>query len=162
MKTYIFLSIIFLAVLSGCSGRETNLASLYNQEASLPDTLSFNPLEWKVISSSLNKNAKTMSTLYGNELAVKNARAGAGYPAGSAIALVTWQQKEDEHWFGARIPGSIQSIEQIKFSSPGKDSAQASYEKYEGKPLRRGVEDNPEKTKSRIAYIAGQKASVMP
>jgi len=142
--------------------RDNDFVFTQPQEASLPDTLSFNSLEWGVISSSFNKSNRTMSILYGNDPAVKNARAGAAYPAGSVVTLVTWQQKEDEHWFGARIPGSIQSIEQIKFSSSGKDSVQAFYEKYEGHPLRKGMEDNSEKTKSRIAYIAGQKASVMP
>lgn len=161
MKTYTFLSIILLVILSGCSGRETNVTSLYNQEASLPDTLSFNPLEWKIISSSFNRTNKTMSTLYGNDLAVKNARAGFAYPAGSVIALVTWLQKADEHWFGARIPAGIQSIEQIKFTTGEKDNVQPFYEKREGKLLK-FVADDPEKTQNRIAYIVGQKASIMP
>jgi hypothetical protein len=162
MKIHIFLSIIVLAALAGCSGRETNMSSLYNQEASLPDTLSINPLEWKVISSSFNRSNKTMSTLYGNDLAVKNARAGTAYPAGSEITLVTWLQKADEHWFGARVPASIQSIEQIRFNAGEKDSVLPFYEKKEGKLLRTTVSDDPETTKSRITYIAGQKASVMP
>jgi hypothetical protein len=161
MKPHTLLSILVLAALTGCSGRETNMSGLYNQEASLPDSLSFNPLEWKVISSFFNRTNKTMSTLYGNDLAVKNARAGIAYPAGSEIALVTWLQKADEHWFGARIPASIESIEQIKFSAGGKDSVLPSYEKREGKLLKT-VADDPEKTQSRIAYIVGQKASVMP
>ncbi len=161
MKTYTFLSIIVLVIISGCSGRETNMASLYNQEASLPDTLSINPLEWKIISSSFNRTNKTMSTLYGNDLAVKKARAGIAYPAGSVIALVTWLQKEDEHWFGARIPASIQSIEQITFNAGEKDNVLPVYEKKEGKLLK-AVADDPGKKQSRIAYIVGQKASVMP
>jgi hypothetical protein len=167
MKTYIFLSILVL--LSGCTDKKIDTASLYNQEASLPDTLSFNPLEWKVICSSLNKNDKTMSTLYGNDMAVKSARKGVAYPAGSVIALVTWSQKEDVHWFGARIPGAVQSIEQVKFNAPahdfsipGKDSSLPFYERYEGSPLRISVAGNPSIIKSRIAYLAGQKASVVP
>ena len=180
MKPYHLLYILFLAVLSGCAGKKANTADLYNQSASLPDTLSFNPLEWKVIGSSLNKKEKTMATLYGNDVAVKSARKGTAYPAGSVIALVSWKQKEDERWFGARIPDTVLSVERVSFNGggnetaqngagkegaqngAGKDSGQISYEKYEGTPLRKSVTDSPSTVKSRIAYLAGQKASVMP
>ncbi|HWK05283.1 MAG TPA: cytochrome P460 family protein [Puia sp.] len=144
------------------------------------DSLAFNPLDWKIITSSLNKKDMTMATLYGNELAVKSARKGAAYPAGAVIALVSWKQSEDEHWFGGRIPGTVLSIERVSFngagagSAPygqakaapqngmGKNSGRISYEKYVGTPLTRSVTDSSPDVKSRIAYLAGQKASVMP
>jgi hypothetical protein len=156
MKSHYLLCLLFLAVLPGCAGKKTSTADLYNQSASLPDTVSFNPLEWKVITSSLNKKEETLATLYGNDLAVKSARKGTAYPAGSVIALVNWKQKEDERWFGARIPGTVLSVERVSFND------QISYEKYEGTPLRKSVTDSPSTVKSRIAYLAGQRASVMP
>jgi hypothetical protein len=155
-------ALIFLSVIAGCSTQKTDKTYSYNKEASLPDTLSFNPLEWKVITSSLNKNDKTMSTLYGNDIAVQNARTGAAYSAGSVLAMVTWSQQEDEHWFGGRIPGTVRSIEEVRFSSAGSDKMSPAYEKYEGQPLQKSEANDPEKAKNRIAYIVGQKASVMP
>jgi hypothetical protein len=158
MKNYALLSILILSILSGCTGKEKNTSDLYNQEASLPDTLSVKPLEWKVICSFLNKNDHTMSTLYGNDIAVKSTRKGIAYPAGSVIALVSWSQKEDKHWYGALIPGTVQSIETVTL----RGDAQPIYEKKEGKPLRIRVAGDPSTVKDRIAYLVSQKASVMP
>lgn len=162
MQQPILIALIFLSVMAGCTTQKTDKTYSYNQEASLPDTLSFNPLEWKVITSSLNKNDKTMSTLYGNDIAVQNARTGAAYSAGSILAMVTWSQKEDEHWFGARIPATVRSIEEVRFSSTGGDNMSPAYEQYTGQPLRRNEANDPEKAKHRIAYIVEQRASVMP
>ncbi|MHA4809744.1 cytochrome P460 family protein [Flavitalea flava] len=74
-----------------------------------------NLFEWKVINTSVNKRDQTMSTLYGNDLAVSAARAGTtvAYPPGSVLSLVTWFQKADKHYFGANIPAAIKSIEEI-------------------------------------------------
>ena len=54
-----------------------------------------------------------MSTLYGNDVAVRYARMNPqqDYPAGSVLSLVTWVQREDGHWFGAKIPGPVKSVE---------------------------------------------------
>ena len=104
------------------------------------DTTTFDPLEWKVITSMVDKSNRTMVTLYGNDAAVDAARKGQGYPAGSELALVTWVQKEDEHWYGANVPDSIVSIERFKSGDvPG-----------------------ARLTQERIAYITGLKASVTP
>ena len=164
MKAYIFSSLVFLSILSGCTDKKINR---YNEEASLSDTLSFHPLEWKVISSYVNGDHNTMSTLYGNDTAVQYARLGLAYPAGSAIALVTWSQREDPHWHGARIPGAIQSIEQVLFTAPvgsgitsEKEKVKILYERYEGKPLRKI--HSIENVNNRIAYLVTQKASVIP
>jgi mono/diheme cytochrome c family protein len=75
----------------------------------LAGTLPRNPLGWNAIASSIDHQASTMSTLYGNEAAVRYARADSRreYPVGSAIALVTWAERADPRWFGARIPGQV-------------------------------------------------------
>jgi hypothetical protein len=83
-----------------------------------PQSLKEDPLKWKVISSVVDNKNKTMSTLYGNDIAFQYARhpnAGA-YPEQSELALVTWNQKADEHWFGANIPAQIKTIEKVKFN----------------------------------------------
>ena len=61
-------------------------------------------------------------------------RTGGAYPAGSVLALVTWGQREDPHWFGARIPDRPLSVEFVlagseepiyqRFAGPGLTSDQ--------------------------------------
>jgi hypothetical protein len=120
-----------------------------------------NPLMGKVITSFVNKNEGTMSTLYGNDMAAQNARAGRNYLPGSVLSLVTWSQRDDPHWFGARIPGSLRSIEQITFAAAPGNTTPA-YEKYEGMPLKMNPSADPEANKKRIGYITSLKASVVP
>jgi len=127
-------------------------------DAALPDPADFNPLEWKVITSAINKGEGSMSTLYGNELAVSAARAGGDghkpYPAGAVLAWVTWLQQEDRHWFGANIPGAIRSIEKVTFINPSNaPGREASYESYIGMPLRKIVEKDPVAVRERVTYI---------
>ncbi len=65
-----------LLSLFACSGAKTKISATLNQSASLVGELPANPLQWKVITSAVNHADSTMSTLYGNDLAVKYARAG--------------------------------------------------------------------------------------
>ncbi len=100
-------------------------------------------LEDKVICSFVNREEHTMSTLYGNDIATKFARAHSvnNYPAGAVLTLVTWFQKEDSHWFGAKIPGVIKSIEKLLFIESGNERVQPVYEEYEGASLKK-IETN--------------------
>lgn len=127
--------------------------------ASLPDTPFLKLNEWEVITSGIQKDLQTMSTLYGNGRAVASARKGAAsYPADALLTLVTWKQQADDHWFGAMIPGRVASVEQVQFQ-PG--NAAPLYKKYTGNNL---VADKTsgEEAQRRIAYITRQRASVMP
>jgi hypothetical protein len=132
--------------------------SLYDQAAFLPDSLFGRPMAGKVITALVDPWNHSMSTLYGNDPAVKSARSGeAAYPAGSVVALVTWLQRDDPHWFGGRIPQALQSVEVLRYL-PG---SAPSYEYYEGAPLTKKLPPGlnvPE----RIAYISRQKAAVLP
>ena len=135
--------------------------SLAHKDASLVGDLPFNPLQWGVISSSISRKDGTMATLYGNDLAVRAARARiqAGYPKGSALSLVTWCEQPDSHWFGARIPGLVKSVEFVMIDA---DSLQLpSYLEFKGSPLRK-VASDAGAAESRVAYILGQRASAMP
>src|SRR5258708_7564010 len=84
------------------------------------------------------KGDATMSTLYGNDVAVRYARTSAErmYPAGSVLSVVTWNQQEDPRWFGAKIPQKVGSVEFVAVTGPGAYS----YQRYEGSPLKK-VED---------------------
>lgn len=163
MKINYLFVIAVAVIMAGCANKRTNSIDSFNQTASVSanDSLLVNPLEWKVICSEIDKNAKTMSTLYGNDIAASYARAGGHehYPAGSQLSLVTWRQKEDGHWFGGNIPDSIQMIENVNFELPGQ---KASYAMYRGSPLRKDTNAGDEFATGRIAYISFRKASVIP
>ena len=56
-----------------------------------------------------------MSTLYGNHWHCKKAKdLNKALVGGESFTLVTWKQQPDEHWFGANIPGDLQSVEVLK------------------------------------------------
>jgi len=103
-----------------------------------------------------------MSTLYGNDLAVEHARTSSDrtYPADSILALVTWGQRDDPHWFGARIPSTVKSVEFVTIpSSPKQNPA---YEIYQGSPLEKvSLADNAI-ISARTEYVLAQRAAVMP
>jgi hypothetical protein len=149
---------------------------LYDQAAALPDSIAAHPLTGKIITSFVNLRDRTMSTLYGNDIAVKSARSGANtasgpgvtiatpatarqasYPPGSTLALVTWSQRDDPHWFGGRIPEAIRSVEILTFGP----AAAPAFDRYEGAPLAK-KQASPADVQARILYITGRKASVFP
>lgn len=69
------------------------------------------PPDFAVLTTSLDLKNGTMSTLYGNALA-RNHAFGDGlpdYPVGAKLLELSWKQREDPHWFGARIPGTPQA-----------------------------------------------------
>jgi mono/diheme cytochrome c family protein len=88
---------------------------LNNNAAVLPANLPYQPLGWNAITMYVDPKAHATATLYGNDPATKATRAhrgsqetttrGQAYPAGSVLALVTWTQREDPHWFGGRMLG---------------------------------------------------------
>jgi hypothetical protein len=158
VKALVFVAAFSLLPLVGCTSKPA--ASVINEQATLKGQLPYNPLAWKAITSSINQRNATMSTLYGNDLAVAYARGNAGhdYPAGSVLALVTWAQRDDPHWFGARIPSAPQSVEFVTI--PSTAGAKPNYERYQGSPLTRITSSSGDA--SRIEYLTTQRAAVMP
>ncbi len=113
-----------------------------NRAAALPQSL---PYRHYVERGTMfvDPKARTMATLSGNGAAVQVARAGEtkkglvpGYPAGSVLALVTWSQREDPHWFGARIPDNPKSIEFVEVDVSGNGRT---YRCYDGPILKERV-----------------------
>jgi Cytochrome P460 len=155
----------------GCAGGEFKApAATLNQSATLSDGLPVNPMEWKIITSSVDTSATTTSTLYGNEIAVAYARSNTGqtYPNGAEIALVTWTQREDDRWFGAKIPDQVKSVEFAAVEGPdttksrGAYERQYDYEKYEGTPLRQVIQQRALAPDDRMTVLFSQRAAVMP
>ena len=130
----------------------------------------YQPLDWRVITSSVDHAHGTMSTLYGNDAAVDHARTSpqTPYPAGAVLAFVTWQQQEDKHWFGGRIPAAVNSVEFVSFRVHGLiNDLGVSYESWTGSPLKKtsaGSEGGNIQTDipPRIEAIGKMRAAVMP
>jgi hypothetical protein len=90
----------------------------------------------------VDPRSRSIATLYGNDAAISAVRArtdasasGSGipaYPTGAVLALVTWAQRDDPHWFGARIPDMPLSVEFVQVSSAGEASR---YRHFEGTGL---------------------------
>lgn len=113
-----------------------------NNHAALPASLPYRPLSWNAITMYVDPRTHTMATLYGNDAAMQGVRArrsrgadaakGPEYGTGSVLALVTWVQRDDPHWFGARIPDAPQSVEFVQVALAGQ---QAGYRRFAGTGL---------------------------
>ncbi len=95
-------------------------------QAALPGGLPFQPLDWNAVTMFVDPQTQSMSALYGNDAAMHSvdARGSASgptrYSPGSVLALVTWVQRDDPHWFGARIPAALQSVEFVQVEAAAK------------------------------------------
>jgi len=103
-------------------------------------------LDWRAITTAVDRGAGTTSTLFGNDAAVTAARAGQAYPAGAVLGLVTWRQKDDSHWFGGRIPDAPESVEFVVYGSA------PTYRRFAGSPLAEQADSGGP---ARIAAIKG-------
>ncbi|HEX8018435.1 hypothetical protein [Mucilaginibacter sp.] len=158
MKTLYSLLIACTLMLAACS--DNKQVELYNTKAALPSSPKYDLDGLKVITSFVNKTKGTASTLYGNDLALKSAIDGNKIVAANEVfTLVTWTQQEDDHWFGAKIPSDVESVEVIKTASSG-NSVAVNYEQLEGKQLT--LKNDTISQAERIKYILGQKPSVLP
>lgn len=145
-------------MLAACSDNKP--VELYNSKAALPSSPKYNLDGLKVITSFVNKTKGTASTLYGNDLALKAAIEGNKIIAGNEIfTLVTWKQQDDDHWFGAKIPSDVESVEVVKTASSGNTVA-VNYQQLNGKAL--DLKTDTSDQAERIKYILGQKPSVLP
>jgi Cytochrome P460 len=160
----IFSLSMFLLSMFGCSGAGTKISATSNQSASLVGPLPENPLQWKIITSAINQADSTMSTLYGNDLAVRYARTNSehNYPTGSVLSLVTWTQREDDRWFGAKIPDRAKSVEFVNVAVEADGHPAYSYREYQGTPLTMVSEQKGFTPNDRAAYLLSQRAAVMP
>jgi hypothetical protein len=167
-KALYVLCIFFALSMLGCSSDGPKVSAEINHSASLAgelvEALPRNPLQWKVITSEINQTDSTMSTMYGNDVAVECARTHSqhDYPAGAVLSLVTWTQWEDPRWFGARIPANVKSVEFVAIRTGPDGRPWYSYEKYEGTPLKKLSNQEGLNPNERAADLLSQRAAVMP
>jgi hypothetical protein len=152
-------AVIIIVVLTACNRVDPN-NQLVNEKAGLPVSFHFDHLGLKLMASFVNRNTGTMSVLYVRPI-VQHGNSRKNYlgVAGNLFALVTWKKQEDRHWFGANIPGALQSVELISISTKSSGILTA-YQKYTGKDLK--VAKDTLGQHNRISYILGLRPSVMP
>jgi hypothetical protein len=163
MRAPVLLATASLLAMAGCQATNSRLVTKLNTDAAIASNIPMNPLNWRVITSGVDRKNSTMFTVFGNAAAVQYARTNAGldYPAGSAIALATWHQQEDSRWFGAKIPARVMSVEFVDVRRPLNDGPSSLYRVYEGSPLKETT-DSKRQTEQRAAYILSLRAAVMP
>jgi hypothetical protein len=147
-----------MVAVAGCGHRTPDEADVLNVEARLPAGLPVPAMDWRVIASSVDRGHGTMAMLTGNDAAVKSA--GNSYADGSQLALVTWLQRDDPHWFGARIPGTFVGLETVTVTRAADGKMAALYKRYAGDPLREVTD--AANADARKAAILGMRASEMP
>ncbi|HWA93446.1 MAG TPA: cytochrome P460 family protein [Terracidiphilus sp.] len=135
---------------------------LNHNAAKLPAGLPYQPLSWGVIAMYIDPHRHTSSVLFGNPVAVETARKIDGqvvsYPKGSVLALVTWTQRDDPHWFGARIPDRLVSVEFVEIPA---SSAVEQYRQFGGASFGE-VHTGAIQTVARIRFIEGLKPLLFP
>jgi hypothetical protein len=134
-----------------------------NRAAALPSGLPYPPLGWSAITMYVDPRNRTMATLYGNDISTQAAHRQGGddskartYPSGTVLALVTWTQRDDPHWFGGRIPDTPQSVEFVQFSAAAQSG---SYRRFAGAGL---LEDRSAAAPERIAFIQALTPAQLP
>jgi mono/diheme cytochrome c family protein len=131
-----------------------------NLAATLPAGMPYQPLGWNVITMLVDQRSRTIAILYGNETAIQSRRvrgeaptgksAAPVYTEGAVLALVTWSEREDPHWFGARIPGTPQSVEFVGVSA----GSMSQYRSFAGSGLAEQHPDASTKTQ-RMSFVLG-------
>jgi hypothetical protein len=138
-----------------------------NNAASLPENLPYQPLNWSAITMYVDPNTRAIAVLFGNDEAMQTVRAARSspignasdpaYAAGAVLALVTWAERDDPHWFGARIPDTPQSAEFVQMVAGG----QTSYRRFTGTGL---TEDHPSSSTAaqRSSFVLGLAPAWLP
>ena len=113
----------------------------------------------------VDPNRHTTATLYGNDVAIQAVRASANspretierlaYPANSVLALVTWEQRDDPHWFGARIPNTPSSVEFVEVGPT------TSYRRFAGTGLAE-VHVTDVSASERMSFVASLAPAQLP
>ncbi|HVW78284.1 MAG TPA: cytochrome P460 family protein [Alloacidobacterium sp.] len=138
-----------------------------NRAAILPDGLPQQPLGWNAITMYVDPRSRTISCLYGNDGAMhaindwkihsSDMSATLTYPPGAIMSLVTWSERDDPHWFGARIPDKVESVEFVQVVN----ATRMDYHRFTGTQT---TEDRLQQNfeEQRIKFILALKPAALP
>ena len=141
-----------------------------NTAAALPSNLPYQPLGWSAITMYVDPRTHTTATLYANDIAMSSVQprnptpAATGehhYPAGTVLAMVTWIQRDDPHWFGARIPHKPESVEFVTINA----TETKSYSRYDGNgqlQAQTGDQTGTSTAAQRSTFILGLTPAQLP
>ena len=130
-------------------GREV----LDNAASRLPQGLQVNPLDWTPVTVYSDPQKHTISVLFDNSKEIGTETVAAD---GSEMALVTWTERDDQHWFGARIADAVVSVEIVRPSA----SNETEYRMFGGEGVAR-VDANATKA-ARAGLIASLHPAQIP
>lgn len=154
------LALAVMAVsLAGCRGKQPAETDLLNTAAKLPSGLPVDPLGWRVVTTMADRAQGTAVTLTANDKAILFTGIGK-YPVGSQLALTTWQEREDPHWFGARIPGQFVRMELVTVRAGADGQPVTAYQRFEGEPAREAA--NAPEDEARKSAILAMRTAEMP
>ncbi len=153
--------IIYIATLCAlmCACKEINNKKGLS-DASLPESFEFSDLNVKAITTLVNTTKGTTSILFGNEEALEELKTKKIANAEKKLVLITWQQGNDPHWFGAKIPEKFLTAEVLQTNTNFENIADVVYSRYEGKELQTNLEEKD--FTDRKKYILSIKPAVMP
>jgi hypothetical protein len=164
-EVFTFLLVLVSSGFVGCTKQNPRTLSKIDMDAAPKSGLPWQPQNGRVITIWVDPKNGTMSTLYGNDVAVDSARSlgdAPAYPPGAMIALVTWRQREDERWFGANIPATVQSVEFVTVKKGSTSSMEYNYQRFEGRLQQQAVGEDHIAHNGRVAYLLSRHAAIMP
>ena len=126
---------------------------LDNAASRLPKGLPMNPLDWTPVTAYSDPQKHTISVLLVDSKEIGTVTLAA---YASAKALVTWTERDDPHWFGARIADEVVSVEIVRPSA----SNETEYRMFGGNGVGR-IDANATKT-ARAAFIASFPPAQIP
>jgi Haem-binding domain/Cytochrome P460 len=151
----------FVYTLPITSAQPVGVEVTNHRAAQLPLDLSYRPLEWNAVTNYVDPRNHTTATLFGNDAAMEAVHLTTGkdmspaYVPGAVLALVIWAQRDDPHWFGARIPDAPRSVEFVEI---GKMSV---YRRFAGPELK--AEDvKAQDAAQRMSFIMGLAPAQLP
>jgi hypothetical protein len=125
---------------------------LNNAAANLPKDLLFDPLAGRPLSLYIDPRAHTISVLFAVDT---EAGATPAMPVNNPqVALVTWTERDDPHWFGARIADQVVAVEVVR-NSPG---TPPEYRRYAGAAAVAPIQTPAD----RASLIAGLRPASLP
>jgi hypothetical protein len=161
---YVYTLPISGAILRGQEVVNNNAAALPVDLPYLPET----PTKWGAITTFVDPAARTTATLYGGGIALTAVDArivfsggnpsAQSYPLDAVLALVTWKQRDDPHWFGGRIPDLPLSVEFVQVAAPGQVSQ---YRRFAGPRLDEDL-STAGIAKQRTDFILGLRPAPLP